>query len=280
MKCTKAIIAVAGYGTRRLPITKAIEKCMLPVGDRPIVDYIVDDCVAAGITDIIFVVSEMSSQIRTYYGHNQQIEDYLVRQHNTDLLDQISQLSVKARFHFVTQDQHQRYGTSVPIWLARDYIDADETFMFMNGDSILYRPGGSAIADFLAAARASHMPSAMVVVPVSPEKVDQYGIVSIKKQGEVTLFERVVEKPTIQTAPSNLINIGCFVLNPTIFPFVERSMQTKGKEQHFTDALNWYREAGNQIAAIKSNAEFLDCGNLEGWLATNNRIIGTGKGKR
>lgn len=79
MKCTKAIIPVAGWGTRRLPITKTIEKCMLPLGNRPVVDYAVQDCIAAGITDIYFVVGEQSTQIRDYYRSNVDLNDYLKR---------------------------------------------------------------------------------------------------------------------------------------------------------------------------------------------------------
>lgn len=275
MTCKKAIIALAGYGGRRVPITKAIEKCMIPVGNRPIVDYIVDDCIAAGITDIIFVVGEQASQIRTYYGHNQGLEDYLVKNHNLKALNSISDLKTKARFHFVLQDSKQPYGTTVPLWLARDYIEPGETFLFLYGDNIFYRPdGGSAIADFLADVKTSGVQDAMMAVEVPRETVDQYGIVATEKRGDVELFTRIVEKPKIEEAPSNLNNAGCFMLRSGIFEHAERGMTHPGKEQFFTDPLNWYHEAGNDIAVIRCKGEYLDAGTIDGWLYANNRIIG------
>ncbi len=276
MKCTKAIIALAGFGGRRVPITKAIEKCMIPVGNRPIVDYIVDDCIAAGIRDIIFVVGEQATQIRTYYGHNQGLEDYLVKNHKLDALDSISDLKTKARFHFVLQDSKQPYGTTVPLWLARDYIQPDESFLFLYGDNIFYRPdGGSAISDFLKDTEAAGQEDAMMVVEVPHETVDQYGIVAVKHQGDVELFDRIVEKPKVDEAPSNLNNAGCFKLRYGIFEHAERGMTHPGKEQFFTDPLNWYHEAGNEIAVIRCKGEYLDAGTTEGWLYANNRIVGS-----
>lgn len=276
MTCTKAIIALAGFGGRRVPITKAIEKCMIPVGNRPIVDYIVDDCIAAGIKDIVFVVGEQSSQIRTYYGHNQGLEDYLVKNHKLDALNSISDLKTKARFHFVLQDSKQPYGTTVPLWLARDYIQPDESFLFLYGDNIFYREDGkSAIAAFLKDAEATGVKDAMMAVEVPRESVDQYGIVAIEKRGGVELFDHIVEKPKIEDAPSNLNNAGCFKLNYGIFEHASRGMTHPGKEQFFTDPLNWYHEAGNDIAVVRCDGEYLDAGTIEGWLYANNRIVGT-----
>jgi len=275
MKCTKAIIALAGFGGRRVPITKAIEKCMIPVGDRPIVDYIVDDCIAAGITDIIFVVGEQSSQIRTFYGHNQGLEDYLVKNHKLDALETISDLKTKARFHFVTQDSKQPYGTTVPLWLARDYIQPDESFLFLYGDNIYFREdGGSAIADFLHDVENSGVESGMVVNEVPHDQVSQYGIVATEEHDGHEFFKYIHEKPTKEEAPSNLNNSGCFKLHYGIFEHAERGMSHPGKEQYFTDPLNWYHDAGNQIAVVRVNAEYLDCGSPQGWLHANNRVVG------
>lgn len=277
MKCKKAIIALAGYGGRRVPITKAVEKCMIPVGNRPIVDYIVDDCIAAGITDIIFVVGEQSSQIRTFYGHNQGLEDYLVKNRKLDALDTISDLKTKARFHFVLQDSKQPYGTSIPLWLAKDYVQPDEQFLFLYGDNIFYRPdGGSAIAEFVNQTTNKKVELAMMVNEVPHDKVSHYGIVAVEKRGGAEFFKYIREKPTPKEAPSNLNNAGCFLLSSKIFEFVKRSVeqQEEDREHYFIDALNWYHDSGQDIAVIRANAEWLDCGSVEGWLHANNRIVG------
>jgi UTP--glucose-1-phosphate uridylyltransferase len=274
MNCTKAIIALAGFGGRRVPITKAVEKCMMPVGNRPIVDYAVDNCIAAGITDIIFVVGEQSQQIRTFYGHNQGLEDYLVKQHKLEALQAISDLKTKARFHFVLQDSKQPYGTTVPLWLARDYIQPDESFLFLYGDNLFHNTEGNVITDFMRDAEASGAPSAMMVNEVPQELLSQYGIVATERRGEHEFFNYIHEKPAEHEAPSNLNNSGCFLLNTDIFGYAERGMTHPGKEQYFTDPLNWYHEAGNDIAVVRISGEYIDCGSLEGWLYANNRIIG------
>ncbi|HSW65803.1 MAG TPA: sugar phosphate nucleotidyltransferase [Bacillota bacterium] len=274
---TKAIICVAGYGTRRLPITKAVEKCMIPVGNRPIVDYAVENCIKAGITDIIFVVGEQSEQIRTYYGRNQALEAYLVAQQKTAALDSLSDLEAKAVFHFVTQDREQPYGTSVPIWLARDYIQPGEQFLFMYGDNLFYQEDGNAVADFLHDIRGSGANCAMMVNEVPYDTVSRYGIVATETRGAHEFFQYIKEKPAADEAPSNLNNSGCFLLSSDIFTFVERSMHEPDPTLHehlFTDPINWYHDAGHDIAVGRLKGEYLDCGSLEGWLYANNRVVG------
>ena len=121
---TKAIIPVAGWGTRMLPITKTIEKCMLPIGNRPLIDYVVQDCLAAGINEFIFIVSENSSQLEDFYRSNIQLNDYLKRKGKVDLLPLVGPL--QAKMHFVIQPSYGKYGTAVPVALATDYIEDDE----------------------------------------------------------------------------------------------------------------------------------------------------------
>lgn len=274
--CKKAIIAVAGFGTRRLPITKSIEKCMLPVGDRPIIDYVVEDCLKAGIEEFIFVVGEDFQQLKRYYGHNQLLETYLEDKGKTPELQEVQGLAAKARFRYIIQDQHQPYGTAVPIWLARYLVQQDEKVLVVFGDQFFYRTDGkSEIADFIGAAVHAGTPAAMLAVAVPWEEVSQYGIVSTKKQGDIELYEHIVEKPTREEAPTNLNNGSCFVFGHDIFPFLEKNVNTEQKGEHYiTDALNDYTAAGNQIAVIRAKGEFLDCGTTEGWLHTNNRILG------
>ena len=278
MTCTKAIIALAGLGGRRVPITKAIEKCMIPVGNRPIVDYLVDDCIAAGVTDIIFVVGEQSRQIRTYYGHNQGLEDYLVKNHKLDALEAISNLQTKARFHFATQESTQPYGTSVALWLARNYIQENEPFLFMYGDNLHYREDGNhVIAAFVEEAVASGADTAMMANEVPDDQVHKYGVVATEPRGEFEFFRYIHEKPNVDEAPSNLNNSGVFMFTQAIFPFVKRSVEDESHERYITDAVNYYHDEGHEIAVVRSSGEWLDCGSVEGWLYANNRILGSDK---
>src|SRR5690606_20552450 len=117
---------------------KSIEKSMLPVGTRPVVDYIVQDIIRAGIKEIYFVTSEQSSQIQNYYGNNPQLNDYLEQKNKHDLLPLVA-LPEHVNFHFITQPSDGRYGTSVPVGLAGKFIEDNESALAILGDNIFYR---------------------------------------------------------------------------------------------------------------------------------------------
>jgi len=274
---TKAVIALAGYGTRRLPITKAVEKCMMPVENRPIIDYIVDDCIKAGITDIIFVVGEQSDQIRTYYGKNEMLEAYLAENNKVEALQEVTRLRTKARFQFIVQDHLQPYGTSIPVWLAKDCIGPGESFVFLYGDNIHHTTDGSSVVKyFLQEATDAGKPSAMLVAPVPRELVSRYGIVETTSRDGVEIYEKTIEKPRPEETTSDLNNAGCFLLSDDIFPFVERSITHSPQSESFIiDAVNWYSQAGNDVLVVRSKGEYLDCGSVDGWLQANNRIVRT-----
>lgn len=275
MACSKAIIAVAGYGTRRLPITKAVEKCMLPVGNRPIIDYVVEDCIKAGITEFFFVVGEEFSQLRRYYGHHQLLEDYLQNKGKTRELAEITALQTKARFHYVVQDQYQPYGTTTPVWLCRQFVKPDEKVLVVFGDQFFHREDGqSEVARFIDRAENSGTPSAMLANEVSWDEVHNYGVVVTREENGQELYDHIVEKPAKEDAPSNLNNASCFLMGRDIFPFLEENMNTEREGEYMvTDVINAYTAAGSRMAVIRAEGEFLDCGTTSGWLHANQRII-------
>jgi len=275
--CTKAIILVAGFGTRRLPITKSIEKCMIPVGNRPTIDYLVQDCIRAGITDIIFVVGEDFEQLKHYYGRNISLEEHLIGKGKQAQLQEIRDLSKGARFHYVIQDSYQPYGTSIPVHLARDFVKEGERFVVAYGDNILYRKDGtSELTDFLESSTHLETPSAMLTVRVPHEETVNYGVLAHEEADGVKLYREIVEKPaTPEEAPSDLINPGIFVFESGILPFVSANAETVMEGEHYiTDAINDYVAAGNNIALLDAKGEYLDCGTVEGWLHANNYILG------
>ncbi|HZM63563.1 MAG TPA: sugar phosphate nucleotidyltransferase [Candidatus Saccharimonadales bacterium] len=275
MNCTKAIIPVAGYGTRWLPITKAIEKCMLPVGNRPVIDYVVEDCLRAGVRDFIFVVGEEFQQLRRFYGHNQLLEEYLEDNGKKGELDEVRALRAKARFHFVVQDRYQPYGTSTPLWLSRHLIKPGEHFLYVFGDNFFYRKdGGSELTDLVNQAEAAEATVAMLVNEVPWEEVHKYGIVSTKKQNGHELYEHIVEKPERKDAPTNLNNSSSYLLHDGIFPFAEKNLEASFEGEHmFTDVLNDFVEAGNEIAVFRAKGENLDCGTMPAWHRSNQVIL-------
>lgn len=276
--CRKAIIPVAGFGTRRLPLTKAIEKCMIPVGNRPVIDYVVQDCIKAGITDIIFVVGEDFEQLKHYYGRNISLEEHLTRKGKHTELEELHELSQSARFHYIIQDSYQQYGTSIPVHLARDFIREGEKFVVVFGDQFLYHQDGSSeLASFMKRASRSSAMSAMLAAEVTPEEVVNYGVIATRPGPDGSaLFEKIVERPaTPDEAPSNLANVSCFIFDRAILPFVAANVEKEMEGEHYlTDAINDYVRAGNTMAVLPAEGEYLDCGTVQGWLYANNRVLG------
>lgn len=272
MKPTKAIIPVAGYATRRLPVSKSLEKCMLPVLNRPIVDYIVQDCIKAGITDFYFVVNQGATQLKTFYERDPNLEAYLQRNRKEKLLPLVAPPQGCA-FHFIEQAPNQDYGTTVPVWLCREFVQPGENVLVIMGDQFfLNRDGESETAHFLQQALRPGMPSsAMLAVEVPREKVSKYGIVSVAPRDGYELYERIVEKPSIEEAPTNLNNGSFYLFDEKMFDFLEAGMHKLNHGEHYiTDVLNDYVAAGNQVAVIRNRGEYLDCGNVDGWLYANN----------
>ncbi len=273
MKCTKAIIPVAGWGTRMLPITKSIEKCMLPVGTRPVVDYVVQDLIAAGIKDIYFVVGEQSSQIQSYYRSNVQLNDYLRSRGKEDKLPLIAPLK-DVSVHFVTQPLDGGYGTSVPVGLVSQYIADDESAVVIMGDQFFYRTdGGSNARDLMELVERSGYSAGLFGNPVPDEQISKFGI--IEKDAAET-FVRIVEKPRLEDAPSNLNNSSFYIFDKEIFELARTLPVNAARgEYEITDAINKYVSNGKKMVVGTIAGEYMECGSVDGWLAANQRIIGS-----
>ena len=269
---TKAVIPVAGWGTRMLPITKSIEKCMLPVGTRPVIDYVVQDSIAAGIKDIYFVVGEQSSQIESYYRSNIQLNDYLKRKGKTEALPLVAPLQ-GVSIHFIVQPSTGGYGTSIPVGLASEFIGDDEQALVIMGDNIFYRTdGGSNAADFIRLVEESGASAGLLGVPVPEEDIPRYGI--IEKDTE-NRFVQIVEKPAIEDAPSNLNNASFYIFPKRIFELAKELPANPDRgEFEITDAINAFVGAGGTMIVGETKGEYFDCGNPQGWLRANQVVLG------
>lgn len=268
---TKAIIPVAGWGTRMLPITKSIEKSMLPVANRPVVDYVVQDIIKAGIKDIYFVVGEQSTQIQSYYRSNIQLNDYLRRKGKEDVLPLVAPLK-DVSIHFIVQPSTGGYGTSIPVGLASEFIDEGESALVIMGDNIFNRTdGGSNAADFIQTVQQAGAGAGLLGVPVPEEDVSKYGI--IEKDAN-NAFVQIVEKPALEEAPSNLNNASFYLFPKEIFELArELPVNPSRGEYEITDAINTYVQAGGKIVVGEAKGEYFDCGSVEGWLKANQAII-------
>lgn len=267
---TKAIIPVAGWGTRRLPITKAIEKSMLPIGNRPLVDYVVSDCIKAGITDIYFVISEGSTQLKQYYSNNNALNEYLVEAGKNESIKLIA-LPDAVNFNYIEQPRRGKYGTAVPVALAAKHIFEGESAVVLGGDDFIYNADGSSEIRRLIDATPENG-NAMLATTVASDQVNKYGVLEVSADQE---FIRIVEKPTIDEAPSNLINITKYVLNHDVIERIARFVQTdQPGEYYITDPINDYIASGGSLKVVQAKGEYLDGGTLDGWLYANKVVLG------
>jgi UTP--glucose-1-phosphate uridylyltransferase len=270
MPITKAIIPVAGWGTRRLPITKAIEKCMLPIGNRPIVDYIVRDCIQAGITDIYFVVSQGSVQLQQYYSENEQLNQYLQYNGQPSMLE-LSHPPRGVNFHFIEQEMNGKYGTAVPVALCVPYLQKGESVVVALGDCFFHNTDHSSEVQRMVTT-VHEGGNAMLAVEIPHEDVSRYGVVQFNEEDGT--FERIVEHPTLDEAPSNYINTGTFIVNYDVLTRIYNYCnQDLSGEYWMIEPINQYVLDKGAVQVVPAQGQFLDGGNVHGWLHANEVII-------
>lgn len=273
---TKAIIPVAGWGTRRLPITKIIEKSMLPVGNRPLVDYSVQELIKAGVKDIYMVISNTEPcQVQEFYKDNLALNQYLIDRGKEDRLKLAKTLPDDVTIHYTVQDPASKYGTAVPIALVVKEYKIDEPVLVFMGDDFIWNPGGESAAEALIKASGSKEESAILGVEIPHDKVKKYGVLS-EKDGKLV---GVVEKPEPGEAPSNLINVSKYIMAPDLLNRIvkyvdEHDFGPKDQEYMVTDPIDDYIREGGVIRVAPTTGEYLDGGSVEGWLHANNVVCG------
>lgn len=275
-KITKAIIPVAGWGTRRLPITKVIEKSMLPVGNRPLVDYSVQELVKAGITDIYMVISNVEPcQVQEFYRDNLALNDYLIERGKADRLALAKTLPDHVKIHYTTQDPAGQYGTAVPIALVVEEFNLDEPVLVFMGDDFVWNPDGESAAESLINSLQNADESAILGVEIPRERVDKYGVLSVK-DGQLV---GVVEKPSVEEAPSNMINVSKYIMSRDLLHRVVDYVKTHDfgpldQEYLVTDPIDEYIKAGGVMRVAPTTGEYLDGGSVDGWVHANNVVTG------
>lgn len=272
MSISKAIIAVAGWGTRRLPITRSIEKCMLPIGNRPVVDYVVQDCVLAGITDIYFVVNQGDTQVEKYYSNNQPLQTYLQKEQKTEYL-KFTTPPPNIRFFYIDQDTSQRYGTAIPVGLCAPYIKPGESVVYISGDDFIYNSDGSSELSRQIGVTPEGQ-SSMLSVQVDPSVISKYGAIEFTEDGR---YYQIVEKPASpELAPSNFINVSQYILNYELIKAVEGYTQAPiSGEYRITDPINQYVQVGGgAMHVIPAQGQHLDAGDPFAWLYANRVVLG------
>ncbi|MGY4110326.1 UTP--glucose-1-phosphate uridylyltransferase [Aeribacillus sp. SP014] len=261
-KVRKAIIPAAGLGTRFLPATKAMPKEMLPIVDKPTIQYIVEEAIESGIEDIIIVTGKGKRAIEDHFDNNFELEHNLVEKEKFDLLEKVRQSS-KVDIHYIRQKEPKGLGHAV--WCARKFI-GDEPFAVLLGDDIVQadKPCLKQLMDEYGKTGAS----IIGVQPVPEEETHRYGIIEpLEQTGRRYEVKNFVEKPAKGTAPSNLAIMGRYILTPEIFQFLEEQKIGAGGEIQLTDAIQKLNEI-QRVFAYNFEGKRYDVGEKIGFIKT------------
>ena len=263
-KIRKAVIPAAGFGTRFLPQTKAMPKEMLPVVDKPIIQYVVEELVASGITDIVIVTGWHKRSIEDHFDYPNELIYNLEQQNKHKQLEEVKRVAELANFIYIRQKGP--YGNGTPILCARPVI-GNEPFVAIWGDEFIYAdpPRAKQCIDVFN----KYEDPVISAVRVAKEEVSRYGIVdAINVEDNIWQIKKMVEKPSVEEAPSNIAAHGCYVLTPDIFSALENLTPGKGGEIWLTDAIKKLMEDRPVYAVEIKNGRYYDTGNKLDYLKT------------
>jgi len=267
-KIRKAVIPVAGYGTRFLPATKAQPKEMLPVVDKPTIQYIVEACANAGITDIIIVTSGNKRAVEDHFDRTPELEKWLEKTKKPELLKELRDIPRLANFIYIRQKGG--YGNGTPVMNAEPLI-GDEPFAVFWGDEFFYNENKNkkTWVKQMIEAYEKYQDPILSVIEVDKEGTKRYGIVE-GKETEKNIFQisEIMEKPGPEKTNSRLAVIGGYILTPEIFKILKKTKPGKGGELWLTDAIAELLKT-RSMYAFKSEDRLYDAGTIMGWLKAN-----------
>ena len=267
MKLRKAVIPAAGLGTRFLPATKAQPKEMLPIVDKPTIQYIIEEAASAGVEDIIIVTGRSKRSIEDHFDRSIELEFELKKSGKSDWLEMVKSISEIANIHFIRQKQPLGLGHAV---LTASHFIGDEPFAVLLGDDVVVskKPALQQMVDVFS----EYKTSILGVQEVSPDAVSRYGIVDcINIDNAVYKVRDLIEKPKKEDAPSNIAILGRYILTPSIFKYLENQTPGAGGEIQLTDALKRLSkneamyaytfkghryDVGTKIGFLQANIEF------------------------
>lgn len=264
MEVKKVVIPVAGWGTRSLPATKNVPKEMLPVFNKPIVQYVVEEAQAAGCTDVVFVTNRNKVIIEDHFDYNLALEDLLERSGKTEMLAKVRETAEMA--NIITVRQKKQLGLGHAVLCAKEVVK-DSPFAVMVGDDLMFsmEPG---IKQLIAVAQSEHM-SVVGVMEVPADKVSSYGIIDAEEfSSGMYRVKDLVEKPKPSEAPSKLAIVGRYVLFPEVFEHLEALKPNKDGEYQLTDALRGLAQK-NRLLAVKIRGQRFDAGDWVEYLTAN-----------
>ena len=266
MTIKKAILPVAGLGTRFLPASKSIPKEMVTVVDRPAIEYVVKEAVAAGIEQIILVTHSSKASIENYFDRNFELETTLEQKQKFDLLKEIKDI-LPAHVSVVSVRQPQPLGLGHAVLCAKSIVGNDDFAVLL--PDVLVKDADLTNDLSLMIQRFNETHASQIMVEAVPDHlVDQYGIVdvaSVPNEGQSIVMQGIVEKPAVGSAPSNLSVVGRYILPAEIMQLLEQTPKGAGNEIQLTDAIAMLQQT-NTVEAYRMKGQTFDCGSKLGYL--------------
>jgi len=263
----KAVIPAAGFGTRFLPATKSIPKEMLPVVDKPVIQYIIEEAVASGVDEIVLITGANKRAIEDHFDSSFELEHLLQQGGKTELLEEVRRISDMARLVYVRQKK--MLGNGHAVLCAKDVVADDEPFVVLWGDDFIDAnpPRVQQLKDAHARTKGSVL---SVIRTRNPEDADRYGFVDGEEvEPGLVKVRRIVEKPGAGNAPSDLAVVSGCLLNPGIMASLEAIPPGKGGEIWLVDAINHLLQSQDVYALEIRNGRYYDCGNKLEYLKAN-----------
>lgn len=262
MKIRKAIIPAAGLGTRFLPATKAQPKEMLPIVDKPTLQYIIEEAIESGIEEILIITGRNKSSIENHFDKSIELELELEKSKKYELLEQIRQISDMVNIYYIRQKEPKGLGHA--IHCAKSFI-GDEYFAVLLGDDIVYSPEKPCLKQLMEVYD-KYQASILGVQEVSSKDVSKYGIVDGENiEDRIYSVKDLVEKPSIEESPSNVAILGRYIISPAIFGILEHTKPGSGGEIQLTDGLKELSKI-EKMYAYKFTGKRYDVGNKQGFL--------------
>lgn len=261
----KALITDAGFASRYLPITKTLPKAMLPFGNRPIMQLVVEECAEAGIEEIIIVSTPEGKPIYEDYFNNSvnRIRKQLASQGKEDRYEPVQHVLDFPKIIVITQDESLPYGNGSPVASAQKFLEGEEAFLVMYSDDVVFGEHGDAQA-LVDAYEANPDAEAIIMAQeVTPDVVDKYGIISFKA-GSSDELDNIVEKPDKGTEPSLLASYGRYLLKPSIFEFLSSDRIGKDAELWTVDAITQIAR-NRKVLVAKTKGEWMTTGDPENY---------------
>lgn len=260
----KAIIPAAGMGTRFLPATKAIPKEMLPVGNKPVIQYVVEEALAAAADEVIIVNSREKQAIEAHFATDAELEATLRAKGKDALADSVEHAG-SLPVTFVYQDEPLGLGHAVHCAAEKT---ADEVFCVLLGDVIV--PGNNMLPRMMEISRTHGGANVIAVLPLPDEEIPRYGIIAgTEVENGVYKVDSIIEKPALEDAPTNLGSFGRYVLSPRVMEILATLPPGAGNEIQLTDALDAVLAEEEMYALVIDPADGFDTGTVPAWLATN-----------